>query len=529
MRLILPVSFIIFFSIPAFAQPPVKWQKVYGGVNNESATVIHQTLDSGYIMIGSSDANGGQVTGHHGGNFNDMWVVKTDTAGVLQWQKSFGGTATDYGTAIIQLPDSGYILCGSVNSSDGDVSGNFGQTDYWVARLNSTGTIVWENSYGGSGTDDPNDIQQTSDGGFIIVGSSSSNDTDVTGNHGGTDCWVAKIDSAGNLQWQKSLGGSGNDAGNSVRQTSDGGYIIGASTASNNGNVSGNHGQNDFWIVKITSTGSIDWKKCYGGSNHEFATGIIITGDSGYVMVGRSYSTNGDVNGHHGTTSWEDCWVIAVDTVGTLKWEISFGGTSFDFGYSVEQLADSGFIVAGYTASTDGDITGALGSADFYLLRLTTTGSIQWLKLFGGTGYDAAKYACSTNDGYYIIAGGTTSTDGDVTFHNGPVSITNNDFWVVKMGILDTTTTNGVGIAENSKEQINLYPNPASSVVRFDNAQGKFSSVRITDISGQIVYEVPVNKNGVIEIDVAGLAEGIYFVTGLGTEAVETSKLCIRH
>ena len=246
----------------AKAQPSTQWQKSLGGTNNDQAYSIQQTTDGGYIVAGWSSSIDGDVTGNHGGN--DYWVVKLNSSGTIAWQKSFGGSNDDYAYSIQQTNDGGYIVAGWSRSNDGDVTGHYGTTnyyDYWVVKLNSTGTIEWQKSLGGSDHDYAYSIWQTTDGGYIVTGRSYSNDGDVTGNHGGDDYWVVKLNSTGTIAWQKSLGGTNNDQAYSIQQTNDGGYIVAGRSYSNDENVTGHHGTAnyyDYWVVKLNSTGTIE-------------------------------------------------------------------------------------------------------------------------------------------------------------------------------------------------------------------------------------------------------------------------------
>ena len=170
---------------------------------------------------------------------------------IISWQKSLGGSDDDYARSIQQNTDEGYIIAGAFSSNDGDVSGNHGYFDYWIVKLTSAGDINWQKSLGGNEYDWANSIQQTTDGGYIIAGDSKSNDGDVSENQGDDDSWIVKLTSTGEIDWQKALGGSGNDQASSIQQTTDGDYIIAGFSNSNDGNVSGNHGGFDYWIVKI--------------------------------------------------------------------------------------------------------------------------------------------------------------------------------------------------------------------------------------------------------------------------------------
>ncbi|MBI3519348.1 MAG: T9SS type A sorting domain-containing protein, partial [Bacteroidetes bacterium] len=292
-----------------------QWIKCLGGTNNEEASSIQQTSDGGYIVAGYTGSNDVQVSGLHA--YLDYWVVKLDGSGNISWQKVLGGGNYDYATSVIQTSDGGYIVAGYSGSKDGDVTGTHwggSDNDVWVVKLNASGAITWQKSYGGSGDDQCNSIQQTSDGGYIIAGTTTSNDGNVTGKHGtsysNNDYWVIKIDNTGNLSWQKCLGGtgsgtgagSGNDIAYSVKQTTDGGYVVSGTVSSGtatNDDITGYHGNtgSDYWIVKLDNTGNISWQKCLGGTGTEDARTIVQTADGGYIVTGTTvYSPNGDVN-----------------------------------------------------------------------------------------------------------------------------------------------------------------------------------------------------------------------------------------
>lgn len=183
----------------------------------------------------------------------DYWVAKLDDSGELQWQKALGGSGDEIARSIQQTSDGGYVVAGYSNSTDGDVTENHGgENDCWVVKLGINGELQWQKALGGSGNDIAQAIEQTNDGGYVISGGSDSEDGDVTGAHGGYDCWVVKLDGSGELQWQKAMGGSGADAGSSIKQTSDEGFVVAGYSNSMDGDVSGIHGAEDFWVVKLT-------------------------------------------------------------------------------------------------------------------------------------------------------------------------------------------------------------------------------------------------------------------------------------
>jgi hypothetical protein len=238
----------------------------------------------------------------------------TAQAPSIEWQISLGGSGDDYAHSVQQTTDGGYVVAGRSNSTDGNVTGNHGNPDYWVVKLDSTGTIEWQKSFGGTGWEVAHFIQQTTDGGFVVAGYSNSTDGNVTGNHGSSDYWVVKLSSIGVLEWQKSLGGTGADYARVIKQTSDRGYIAAGYSNSLDGDVTGNHGGNDYWVVKLDSIGIIEWQRSLGGTGIDFAHSIQQTPDGSYVVAGYSNSADGDVTGNHGIY---DYWVVKLSlTVG---------------------------------------------------------------------------------------------------------------------------------------------------------------------------------------------------------------------
>ncbi len=351
-----------------YAQPNIEWQKCLGGTSDDFAYSIQQTTDGGYIVAGTTQSNDSDVTGNHGSR--DYWIVKLDNSGGIQWQKCLGGSNGEGIVSIQQNSDGGYIVSGLSISNDGDVTGNHGGSDFWIIKLDSAGGIQWQKCLGGSDVEVANSIQQTTDGGFIVAGNSLSNDGDVTGNHGDYDYWIVKLDSTGVIQWQKSLGGTGDDRAYFIQQTSDGGYIVAGRSISNDCDVTGNHGYYDYWIVKLDSTGDIHWQKCFGGSDSEIPKSIQQTSDGGYIIAGYSGSNDGDVTGNH---FFLDYWIVKLNSIGVIQWQKSLGGTGFDDSNSIQQTSDGGYIVAGFSNSINGDVTGKHGNFDYWIVKLDSS------------------------------------------------------------------------------------------------------------------------------------------------------------
>ncbi len=438
-RLSLLLVIIFIFSMPVLVQaadaaPVIDWSKCLGGSSTDQINSIQQTNDGGYILAGYSNSTNGDVTGNYGSS--DYWVVKLDSNRGISWSRCLGGSGEDIAFSIQQTSDGGYIVAGQTTSTNGDVTGNHGGFyDCWVVKLDSRGEISWSKCLGGNRSDIAQSIQQTSDGGYIVAGYSNSKDGDVTGKHGSYDCWVVKLDSKGEISWNKCLGGNYIDTAQSIQQTSDGGYIVAGYSNSTNGDVTGNHGSYDCWVVKLDSGGGISWSKCLGGSYSEIAQSIQQTSDGGYIVAGRTTSTNGDVIGNHGG---HDYWVVKLDSRGGISWSRCLGGKYTDIAQSIQQTNDGGYIVAGYSYSTDGDVTGNHGGYDYWVVKMDSRGEIEWQKCFGGSDYDNATTIRQTSDGGYVLAGYSSSTNGDVTGNRGE-----DDCWIVKLKSA-TVLVNGI-------------------------------------------------------------------------------------
>ncbi|HVT86965.1 MAG TPA: gliding motility-associated C-terminal domain-containing protein [Chitinophagaceae bacterium] len=391
-------------------------------------------------MAGSTASTDGTVTGLNNHGLQDAWIIKIDFNGNIQWQKVFGGSKIDYASSIIQTTDGGYIFLGGSYSNDGDVSGNHGGLDLWIVKLDVTGNIQWQNSYGGSSDDKVDNIQQTSDGGYIVASYSNSIDGDFVGNHGNDDACLLKLDATGNIQWHRDYGGSKPEQPTIIIQTNDGGYLFATNTESYDGDVIVPHQMQDLWIVKLDPTGNIQWQKCFGGNAGEEAQSVAQTNDGGYIIGAISFST--DIAGAHGG---EDGWVLKIDGSGNLQWTKCLGGSGWDQITSVKQTPDFGYVVAGATNSSDGDVCLNNGDYDFWLVKLDNSGTIEWQKTYGGSNSDMGSGFVPTTDGGFIMAGQTLSNDGDVVGNHG-----NRDAWVLKVNFPGVPLVAKVSIISNA-------------------------------------------------------------------------------
>ncbi|HKR05103.1 MAG TPA: T9SS C-terminal target domain-containing protein [Bacteroidia bacterium] len=434
-KIILLIVLFVLCCVVSFSQE-IRWQNTIGGNNNDIITSIEQTADGGYILGGYSESgiSGDKTEGCVGSP--DYWIVKTDASGNIQWQNTIGGYSTDYLFSTRQTADGGYILGGYSGSP---ISGDktelcIGGYDYWIVKTDSMGNIQWQNTIGGSSYDELYSIQQTSDMGYILGGHSTSNSGgDKTENNNGVvDFWIVKTDSLGNIQWDNTIGGSSDDQLHSIQGTVDGGYILGGSSYSDiSGDKTENsNGSRDYWIVKTDSLGNIQWQNTIGGNNYDKLYSIQQTADGGYILAGYS---NSIISGDKTENSiGNDYWIVKTDSLGIIQWQNTIGGSGWDEPHSIQQTGDGGYILCGYSGSNiSGDKTeNCTGTWDFWIVKTDALGNIIWQNTIGGNNDDRSYSIRQTADGGYIVGGFSDSNiSGDKT-ENSMGSL---DYWIVKL------------------------------------------------------------------------------------------------
>lgn len=526
------------------------WQKCYGGTAPDFAEMITSTPDGGFVQIGSVMSNNGNVSGNNGDT--DAWIVKTDVNGTIQWQKCIGGSLGEYYPKLTLTLDGGYLVVFGTESIDGNLSGNYGGVDIGAVKLDASGTIEWVHMYGGSGSETASSVIQLSDGGYIVSGTTDSNNGNVSGNHGGLDAWVFKIDAVGQLVWQKCLGGTGNDISRNIEQTNDAGFILIGTTESNSGLFSNNHGGADLWAFKLNSTGALVWTKCLGGSGADHGYSIKQTNDNGYVLIGSTQSNDGNVSGNHSFLA--DYWVVKLDMNGNLTWQKCYGGTMQDFGYNIQIESNNTFLIGGTSQSNNGDVAMNHGDYDYWVVRIDSIGGLMNQYSFGGSLGDDFKYMEKATDGNYLLLGNSVSNNFDVSGNHGQV-----DFWVVKFCFPtitqifetaeDSISINGVnytssgiyydtlnnvngcdsifilnltisnlGFAENNIENIYLYPNPTSDILNVVMPSVADKNYVVFDSRGRKVLEGKLKETD-RQIDTKTLSNGAYILQ-IGDEKV---------
>ena len=283
------------------------WEKSLGYNGSDNGYSVIQTIDNGYLLLGVLDVTASDGEGnnrissyrHAGG---DYWAVKLDANGILEWSRYFGGNFTDTSYAACQTQGGDYIIIGSSDSNDIDISNNKGTYDFWIIKISSEGNLIWEKSYGGSEIDEALDITPTTDGNFIVCGNTRSNNIDVSSNNGAADIWILKITPNGEILWEKTYGGNSFEAAKSVHQTTDNGFIIAGNSRSDNNDLTKNNGQNDGWIFKINQDGILQWQTSIGGSNIDLLMDSTQLQDGSIVAVGNTSSSDLDISENKGFT-----------------------------------------------------------------------------------------------------------------------------------------------------------------------------------------------------------------------------------
>jgi len=376
-----PIRYGETFSFDTNAKPSIVHDRSYGGSEEDWASAMIQTSDGGYVIAGKSRSTDVDITNPRGSN--DFWVVKLDSSFEIEWQRSLGGSDADWARSIIQSSDGGYVVAGSTESDDWDLDDNFCSSDAWLVKLSPNGNTQWKKSfcaYGGGDNDQLNCVVQTNDGGYAIVGQ--------IGNYS-----MAKLYEGGGWSW-----GESGYPERSITQASDGSYVLAgwgsvvklnvnggflweetfyegnarSVIETTDGNfVFGGTIEEDFWIGKIDPSGNTLWEKLYGGSGLDDGYAIIHTLDGGYALAGYSWSTDGNISNHHGGEWAEDYWIIKVNAEGELEWENSLGGTDQDRAFGIAQTAAGEYVIGGIVMSDDGNVSTHLGGCcDYWVVML---------------------------------------------------------------------------------------------------------------------------------------------------------------
>jgi hypothetical protein len=437
----LALCLVMAVAVVSIAQPPdTLWTRTFGGSSYEKGNCVQQTNDGGFIVVG--------YTASYGAGGYDVWLIKTDSFGDTLWTRTFGGGTVDEGLSVQQTNDGGYIITGGTQSYGA------GGYDVWLIKTDSNGDRLWTRTFGGTDTDEGNCVQQTNDGGYIITGYTNSYGA------GSSDVWLIKTNSNGDSLWTNTFGGSGGDEGYSVQQTNDGGYII------TGGTDSFGAGALDVWLIKTDSLGIQEWQRTFGVSHDEIGWSVRQTTDGGYIITARFFSSG---------AGGLDTWLIKTDSLGIRQWQRTFGGSDAEWGWSVQQTSDGGYIITGNTYSY------GVGGSDVWLIKTDSNGDSLWTRTIGGNRDDVGLCIQQTDDGGYIITGYTESYGAGAW-----------DVWLIR---LESETSVVPNTNPSYPQELILHPafpnpfNPTTNLT-FDIPKASEVKINIYDIQGRKVTDL---------------------------------------
>ncbi|WP_299135866.1 hypothetical protein [uncultured Tenacibaculum sp.] len=394
--------------------------KTIGGSKNEVAKSVIKTPDGGYAILGYTQSNDIDFSQKNNTSF-DYAVLKFSSDDKLEWKKTYGGSNDDRGEKIISTSDGGYAILGYTKSNDIDITNNAGDRDFWLVKLNPTGTIIWQKTFGYIGKDIGTTLIETDDNGFLIAGELDVTSSGGLGNskssaiqHAGGDMWALKLNSLGAIEWSKYYGGTFTDTPHGIVKTDDG-YIIAGISDSSDVDITNNKGSYDFWVIKINKKGKLLWNKNFGGTEIDEAKAIVSTNDNNFLIVGNTRSTDKDVTNNKGGA---DLWVIKINSNGGLVWQKNFGGNNFDVGNSIKKMSDGNYLLSGSSRSADNGITNK-GQNDAWILKISPDGSLLWQKTIGGTEIDFCYDVVELNNGTIVGVGESSSNNNDITNNKG--------------------------------------------------------------------------------------------------------------
>lgn len=489
--------FILAFAstISLYAQDPnINWQKSYYDTESADNVLekIIQTADLGYIVVGYKIQ-------YSGGGYWNARITKLNSNLEIVWDRDLLDGTQLYDVQLTS--DNGYLVGGVQKTSP------YFTESYLIIKLNENGDEQWSRTIGGDRSDYLQSFEETSDGGYILGGYSQSliSGDKTEDSYGGYDYWVIKIDSTGSIEWQKTIGGAEDDRLKVISQTSDNGYILaGTSESDISGNkTEGSRGGEDYWILKLDPYGSIEWQKSIGGSSNDDLADMKNTVDGGYILTGSSKS---DISGEksENTEGSYDYWVIKLNSTGDIEWQNTIGGSDEDISTSIIQTPENSYLVGGYSKS---NISGkktenSPGREDYWIIKLDVNGNIAWQSTLGGDKSDYLNSVTQNLDGSLLLGGSSYSEiSGDKTVPGSHVVAS---YWVINhtaiLDIRDFTTQN----------KLTIYPNPVQSILNIETTGNPIEKVKIYDINGRLISEFK-NIENPTAIDLSRLESGIYF------------------
>jgi len=423
-----PVSETNWSFLPAVEN---RWDtvKTYGGSAEDIAHAIISTNDGGFAIVGNTQSTDGDFSEKIRVG-SDLFLMKFTEMGTLEWTRTYGGSEDDRGHDLVQLPDGGFAVVGYSKSSDGDASVNKGQHDNWVFRTDASGTLLWEKSFGFLGHDHAYNIITTSDGGLFFNGfldvtasnglGQDKKEAHFSARHGVGEFWAHKVDLNGNLEWRKYFGGTSNDISYDAIETQNGDFVLVGSSESQDVDILNPRGSYDIWVIKIDAKGNLLWEKSIGGSGYDKGNAVIETPNGSYLVVGQSFSNDGDIKAAAGSS---DIVLATLSATGQLQALKTFGGAGFETALTLEQRTDGTLIIIGNKSPQRNISTDVILDNDVALYYTLPNGSLINTTSLAGPGLDEGNDLILTREGKVIVVGSTESNAGDFAYTRGEKDI----------------------------------------------------------------------------------------------------------
>jgi PGF-CTERM protein len=455
--------------------PDEQWNETFGGPSASEGQAAVGTGDGGVVVAGYATTADGDT---------DVQVQKVDSSGSRVWNHSYGGTGDEYAHAIATTDDGGYVVAGWTRPA-----GLHQGTDVWLAKLDGSGSLVWNRTYGGAASERAYSVLETADGGYALAGWTNSSGA------GARDVRLRKVDSSGSTVFARTYGGAGADEGQALVQTADGGFAVAGWT-----NSSGSGGD-DMWLVRTSNSGAKQWSETYGGSAGEgaYRHGLVQTADGGFALAGwtETYSIG-----------FDDMWLVKVDATGTEQWNETYGRSLNDVATSVVQTADGGYTLAGYTRTYDGD------SYDAWLVKTGSDGAEQWNVTTGGGGVDVGTDLVGSTERGYTVAG-----------YTGSYGAGSYDTWLVK------TVGDGPAPPTIDASSVDLSPYPVERgtdptlSVTVRSADAVDVTVTLPERDASTTVEMTRTDGDQYRLDLSrvGLLDGVEAGTEVDLEVVATN------
>ncbi len=535
MKRIVILVFYIFLLSPLYSQPfTILWNQCIGGTDDDDAFDIIK-IDDGYMVAGYTESNDGDVnSGNHGAI--DAWLLKLDLQGNILWERCYGGTSSDNFQRIFRDSEDNFLLTGMSSSTDGDISYNPypGSSSTWIVKIDSLGNIMWDRIVGGNATDQQWYAILTDDDGVLAYGRTASHDGDISVAYGAWDIWMIKLSNEGEIEWDYTIGTNFIDDGYGVTQTSDGGYLCSGGCWVSEG-TQGNlrcdayHDLAEAVLVKLDKDRNIEWQRCYGGSNHD----VIITVEEledGYIFSAYTDSGDGDLSYHYGEG---DIWVVKTDFDGNIIWQKSYGGTKTESPHKLFLNENGDIVVFGTTDSNDIDVNGNhSGNDDIWVIRLSSNGELLAQQCIGGVTHEKMNWGVIKKSDYnYVIAGKTFAGPSfDVSCFTHQIHpIYAYDIWVLE--IADTTTALPE-LPPFALAGLKVYPNPARDYVCFEytgQPRQKAEIMVFNNMGEQIRNTILYKTDGKYIWDTRQMPQGVYFYTYTTQGFTGSGKIVINH